>query len=272
VTDNPLRRLPRPWASVEKHRTQPTTLKTTRTASQNGRRAQTTSATTATIEIADGTTVARDETMVMQRVSTWLREEYLQRILMHRQKDARPALADGDPPRRSATGHRDEPRSRRDEPRRDRRRERDSYDSYDEHYPPRRPREDKYKDTKDKPRDRGGYVSDDRHNRPRYDDRDRRDRPRDDRDRRDRPRDDRYDDMFNSPGRSSRRDPRDRRDRYDDDRHRDSRSGGRAVGKPGQPEWQRQAMTMFKEYAMPIIKKEGQKYIAKQMGGMGSKR
>jgi hypothetical protein len=118
-------------------------------------------------------------------------------------------------------------------------------------------------------------VSDNRHNRPRNDDRDRRDRPRDDRDRRDRNRDDRYDDMFNSR-RDSRRDPRDdrdRRDRYDDDRYRDRpRSGGRAVGKPGQPEWQRQAMTMFKEYAMPIIKKEGQKYIAKQMGGFGSKR
>jgi hypothetical protein len=35
---------------------------------------------------------------------------------------------------------------------------------------------------------------------------------------------------------------------------------------------QRQAMTMFKEYALPVIKKEGQKYIARQMGGMGSKR
>jgi hypothetical protein len=28
-------------------------------------------------------------------------------------------------------------------------------------------------------------------------------------------------------------------------------------------------MGMFKEYALPIIKKEGQKYIAKQMGGLG---
>ena len=82
--------------------------------------------------------------------------------------------------------------------------------------------------------------------------------------------------MFNSR-RDSRRDPRhderDRRDRYDDDRYRDRpRSSGRAVGKPGQPEWQRQAMSMFKEYALPVIKKEGTKYIAKQMGGFGSKR
>lgn len=117
-------------------------------------------------------------------------------------------------------------------------------------------------------------MSDDRHNRPRNDDRDRRDRPRDDRDRRDRDsnrRDDRYDDMFNSRRSDPRRyDDRDRRDRYDDrDRNR---SGGKAVGKPGQPEWQRQAMTMFKEYALPVIKKEGQKYIARQMSGMGSKR
>lgn len=44
------------------------------------------------------------------------------------------------------------------------------------------------------------------------------------------------------------------------------------MGKPGQPEWQRQAMSMFKEYALPVIKKEGTKYIAKQMGGFGGKR
>lgn len=75
--------------------------------------------------------------------------------------------------------------------------------------------------------------------------------------------------MFNSR-RDSRRDPRyDDRDRRDRDRYDARRGGGRAVGKPGQPEWQRQAMGMFKEYALPIIKKEGQKYIAKQMGGLG---
>lgn len=76
--------------------------------------------------------------------------------------------------------------------------------------------------------------------------------------------------MFNS-----RRDPR-RDPRYDDrgarDRYDDRRGGGRAMGKPGQPEWQRQAMGMFKDYALPIIKKEGQKYIAKQMSGFGQKR
>jgi hypothetical protein len=108
-------------------------------------------------------------------------------------------------------------------------------------------------------------VSDDRYNRPprdAYDTRDRRDRPRDDRDRRERHRDDRYDDMFDTR-RGSRRDPRDDRDK------RDRRRDDKEVGKPGQPEWQRQALGMFKTYAMPIIAKEGKKYIAKQMGGLG---
>jgi len=39
--------------------------------------------------------------------------------------------------------------------------------------------------------------------------------------------------------------------------------------KSGQPEWQRQALAMFKDYAIPIIKKEGVKYVQKQMMGMG---
>jgi hypothetical protein len=79
--------------------------------------------------------------------------------------------------------------------------------------------------------------------------------------------------MFNTSRRDSRRDPRDdrdRRDRYEDDKRRSGSS--RAAAKPGQPEWQRQAMTMFKDYALPIIKKEGTKYIAKQMGGGGGGR
>jgi len=83
--------------------------------------------------------------------------------------------------------------------------------------------------------------------------------------------------MFNN--KSSRRDsryddPRGKRSsRYDDedDRHGDRRRGGGRDsgrgGKPGQPEWQRQAMGMFKDYALPIIKKEGAKYVQKQMAG-----
>ncbi|KAF1930444.1 uncharacterized protein M421DRAFT_374502 [Didymella exigua CBS 183.55] len=120
------------------------------------------------------------------------------------------------------------------------RRPRDHYDSYDEH-----PRRD------DRRHDNRGYVSDDRHNRPRkdYDDHDRRDRRRDDRDR-----------------------SRDRsRDRHDD-RDRDYDRRDRDVGRSGQPEWQKQAMGMFTAYALPIIKKEGTKYLANKMGGGGRKR
>ncbi|CAN9241415.1 unnamed protein product [Alternaria alternata] len=173
------------------------------------------------------------------------------------------------PPRRS---QRDD-RPRDDRPRRSRRE--DTYDSYDEHYPPRRPKDDGR-------RERDGYKSEgyksDRRRKdrdPYYDDRDRRDRPRDDRrrrDGRDDRYDDRYDDMFNTkPRRDSRYDDRDRdrRGRYDDDRYDDRRRSGRGdvgkPGKPGQPEWQRQAMGMFKDYALPIIKKEGAKYVQKQM-------
>ena len=153
----------------------------------------------------------------------------------------------------------------------------DTYDSYDEHYPPRRPREGGR-------RDRDGYKSEgyksDKRPRDSYDDRDRRDRPRDDRDRRDRDRDrdrprdsrrdDRYDGLFEKP-RRDRYDDRGRKDRYDDDRYGDrSRSGGKSLGK-SQPQWQKEALNMFKEYAVPIIKAEGGKFIAKQMAG-GSKR
>ena len=197
---------------------------------------------------------------------------------------------------------------RRSNTQRDRRpRDRDYYDSYEEH-----PRRD------DRKRDNRGYVSDDRHNRPRrdhddrdrrdrrrddrdrsrdrsrgdrYDDRDRRDRDsrRDDRDRRDRHRDDRrddrkddrkkstpYDALFSllaksgSGGSGSRRDDRDRRDRYDD-RDYDRRDRDRD-GNPGQPEWQKQALGMFTTYALPIIKKEGTKYLHKQAGNLMAKK
>lgn len=60
---------------------------------------------------------------------------------------------------------------------------------------------------------------------------------------------------------------RDRRDRHDD-RDYDRRDRD---GRPGQPEWQKQAMGMFTAYALPIIKKEGTKYLANKMGG-GAKR
>lgn len=87
--------------------------------------------------------------------------------------------------------------------------------------------------------------------------------------------------MFNG---RSRRDPRDSRDpRYDDrprdrrgyydgydDRYGDRRRSGR--DSKIKPEWQRQALGMFKDYALPIIKKEGAKYVQKQMANGFGKR
>jgi hypothetical protein len=160
-------------------------------------------------------------------------------------------------------------------------RERRQYDEPEQYPPPRRQPDDRRRDRE------YGYASDNRHNRPRrdpYDDRDRRDRHRDDRDRdrggsdrrdrggsdrRDRHRDNRYDDMF----RDSRRNDRDRRARHSDDEY------GRDVGRRrersvrrGEPEWQKQAVHLFKEYALPVIKAEGGKYLSKQAAGFMSKR
>jgi hypothetical protein len=38
------------------------------------------------------------------------------------------------------------------------------------------------------------------------------------------------------------------------------------------PVWQREALGMFKEYAVPLIKAEGGKFVAKQMGNYMKKR
>lgn len=75
--------------------------------------------------------------------------------------------------------------------------------------------------------------------------------------------------MLANSGSNSRGDDRDRRDRYGDrDYDRKDRDG-----RPGQPEWQKQAMSMFTAYALPIIKKEGTKYLHKQAGNlMGGKK
>ncbi|OAG02120.1 uncharacterized protein CC84DRAFT_1179068 [Paraphaeosphaeria sporulosa] len=126
--------------------------------------------------------------------------------------------------------------SRHDRPRRDaydeRPRRRDDYDE-----PPRRRDRDDRND--DRPRRRDPYDE-------RYDDRPRRrDTGYDDRPRRDR--DPRYDDRLL-------RDPR-------DDRVRSGRGGRKDV-----PDWQRQAKDMFFTHAMPVIKKEGPKLIAKYAG------
>ncbi|KAF1963229.1 hypothetical protein CC80DRAFT_486635 [Byssothecium circinans] len=56
----------------------------------------------------------------------------------------------------------------------------------------------------------------------------------------------------------------DRRDYY-----RDSRGGGRNVAKY---DWQREAISMFKEYALPAIKAQGGKYLSKQLSSFASKK
>lgn len=120
-------------------------------------------------------------------------------------------------------------------------------------------------------------MSDDRHNRPRrqpdYNDYDRRPKYRDDRY-------DRYDDMPREPrsrrheGRYDKYDRPEsggyRRDRYDDDRrYRDSHKRGRSVG--AKADWQKEGLDLFKQYALPVIKAQGGKYIAKQLAGFASK-
>jgi len=119
-----------------------------------------------------------------------------------------------------------------------------------------------------------GYVSDERHNRPRrrepsYD----HDYGYEERPRRDRRRDDRYDGLFEGRDRRDHRERSRDRDydrRYrDEGRYRDSR-GGRA--KDGKTDWQKRGMEMFTAYALPVIKREGVKYLQKQLAGGGSKR
>ncbi|KAK3044569.1 hypothetical protein LTS18_000923, partial [Coniosporium uncinatum] len=71
----------------------------------------------------------------------------------------------------------------------------------------------------------------------------------------------------------SQRGPRDRysddRDRYDDrDRPRQRGRGGQLPNIPGiklDKEWQKQGAEMFMTYAMPTIKREGGKYLMKNM-------
>ncbi|PVH94241.1 hypothetical protein DM02DRAFT_198360 [Periconia macrospinosa] len=157
--------------------------------------------------------------------------------------------SDSPPPRRRRSEHRRDPRPRGRE---------DWYNDRDDRALPRR-----------RDRDAGGYISDDRHNRPRryseYADQDRRPKYRDDR----------YDDMFPEP-RSRRYDDRNdkydgrRRDRYDDDRrYRDPPRRGRSVG--AKYDWQKEGLNLFRQYALPVIKAEGGKYIAKQLAGFTSK-
>lgn len=95
------------------------------------------------------------------------------------------------------------------------------------------------------------YFSDNRHNRPRRD-----------------PHDDGYDYVV----------PKDRRrGGHDRERERElDRKEHRRQPPPSKPErkeskWQKEAKDMFKEYAVPVIKAEGGKYISKQIGALIAK-
>jgi hypothetical protein len=148
-----------------------------------------------------------------------------------------------------------------------------AYEDYDD--PNRAPR-------RRRPRD-DDYYSDSRHDRPRpdaYDERprrrdayDERPRRRDDDDRYDeRPRrrdlyEERYDDRpRRGDGRHDDRSRRGRDPRYDDRLLRDPRDDHKARSSKDGPEWQRQAKNMFYTHALPVIKKEGPKLIAKYAG------
>ncbi|KAF2795241.1 hypothetical protein K505DRAFT_374074 [Melanomma pulvis-pyrius CBS 109.77] len=167
----------------------------------------------------------------------------------HRRREPRPVSDDESPPPRP---RRREPRPEPPpEPRPERRQEprvsprpRPRRDDYEDDYPPPRRAA-----TAPRPRREEDYYSDNRHDRPRrdpYDD----DRARRDRRRDDRPRRDPYGDE---------RAPRRRDDRYDGLEPRRSKSKKDA-------QWQQQALGMFKQYAVPVIKSEGTKFVTKQLG------
>ncbi|KAF2192367.1 hypothetical protein K469DRAFT_310400 [Zopfia rhizophila CBS 207.26] len=143
------------------------------------------------------------------------------------------------PPRRH---HRREPRPRDYDdgsplPRRHRRQEprpRD-YGDYDEYPPPRR----------DLNYGRGGGRQNDGHfSENRYDKR-------------------RLDPYFD--------DYKSERDRYRDDRLERSRKAAKPKDKRKEKRWQKEALGMFKDYAVPIIKAEGRKYISKEIGNFISR-
>jgi hypothetical protein len=159
------------------------------------------------------------------------------------------------------------------------RRPRRQYSDDDDESPP--PRRERRRSPRPAPRPRRHYDSDDESPPPPRRERER-DRPR----RRD-PDPREYDDMFDKYGRDRRYAERpdkyggyysdNRHDRppraYPDDRYRDrSRDGYRDRKRPGPPtrkesKWQKEAADMFKQYALPVIKAEGGKYISKQLGG-----
>ncbi|KAF2002097.1 hypothetical protein P154DRAFT_574411 [Amniculicola lignicola CBS 123094] len=184
------------------------------------------------------------------------------------------------PPRRRRT---EREAKREDPPRRPRHKDYDDFSDRDE--PPRRPRQKEYSDVEEeprrprarpKPRDYDGLADE-------YEQQRRRPPPRDD--------------GYYSDSREYRQKPRarypdDRDDRYmrdrDRDRDRDYRRGGdrdrdrgyasgRETGRPGgglmrsDSKWQKEAKDLFMTYALPVIKKEGGKYMTKQLGAFIAK-
>ena len=120
---------------------------------------------------------------------------------------------------------------------------RDPRDPHDEYFAPRR-RRAREED----------YYSDNRHNRPRRDAY--HGRPRQSR-YREPPRD------YQPP-----RDHHERRERPRDDERRLERPRPERRGS----KWQREAKDMFVEYAVPVIKAEGGKYLSKQIGNFIAKK
>jgi hypothetical protein len=184
-------------------------------------------------------------------------------------RDKRPAARygsgnyDEESPRRRPPPRDDQDRDR------DRRRANDVDRGYrSDHIPGRRTRDGDN-------RRPGRYEDDDRNaRRPghRDDDYDRPQRgyysDRDDRDRRERDRNGggRYDD-----DRKYRND-KGRRPRYDDDRDYKGSSNSRRKGESGSRNWQKEASALFVTYALPVIQKEGTRFVKKQAASFLAKR
>ncbi|KAJ4352033.1 uncharacterized protein N0V89_007379 [Didymosphaeria variabile] len=176
------------------------------------------------------------------------------------------------------------PRRRRDSPPRTKPRAPEAPPAYNDYDDPNKPQRQRRPRAED-------YYSDSRHDRPRRDEHDERPRRRDAYDERSRRRD--YDERYDD--RPRRRDPYEeryddrprRREDYNDDRPRrdrdpryddrllrdvrDDRMRDRPRSRKDAPEWQRQAKDMFYAHALPVIKKEGPKLIAKYAGGFLAK-
>ncbi|CAI6334916.1 unnamed protein product [Periconia digitata] len=86
------------------------------------------------------------------------------------------------------------------------------------------------------------------------------------------------DNRYNRPRRSSHSDsrkpytPEDRHRRDRRERPPQPKAGTRPTQERKESVWQKEAKDMFKEYAVPVIKAEGGKYISKQIGNFIAKK